>query len=151
MKRLLIIAALTVLGNSIIPAERVEPTDSNPKLTLSKVTVPETKSITLADSKALAEVANIKAPVVVQTAPQAYAAPAGDAKAFIYSHESGNNPGSVNASSGACGLGQALPCSKMPCSMSDYGCQDNFFTQYMSERYGSWENARSFWLQHSWW
>ncbi len=81
----------------------------------------------------------------------AYAAPAGDAKAFIYSHESGNNPGAINRSSGACGLGQALPCSKMPCSLSDYACQDNFFTGYMIARYGSWENARAFWLKNSWW
>ena len=70
---------------------------------------------------------------------------------FIYMHESGNNPGSVNKSSGACGLGQALPCSKMPCSLSDYACQDNFFTGYMKARYGTWENAKSFWLAHRWW
>ena len=70
---------------------------------------------------------------------------------FIYMHESGNNPGSVNVSSGACGLGQALPCSKMPCSLSDYACQDNFFTGYMKARYGTWENAKSFWLAHRWW
>jgi hypothetical protein len=73
------------------------------------------------------------------------------AKAFIYSHESGNNPASVNASSGACGLGQALPCSKMPCSLSDYACQDNFFTQYCLSRYGTWDAAMAFWQAHSWW
>ena len=74
-----------------------------------------------------------------------------DAKMFIYMHESGNNPGSVNKSSGACGLGQALPCSKMPCSLSDYACQDNFFTSYMKARYGTWENARAWWELHRWW
>lgn len=72
-------------------------------------------------------------------------------KAFIYAHESGNNPGSVNASSGACGLGQALPCSKMPCSMSDYACQDQYFTGYMTNRYGTWANARAFWQANRWW
>lgn len=83
----------------------------------------------------------------------AYAAslPNDDAKAFIYSHESGNNPGSVNASSGACGLGQALPCSKMPCGSSDYACQDTFFTNYMLQRYGSWAAAQAFWVVHHWW
>lgn len=70
---------------------------------------------------------------------------------FIFSHESGNNPGAINASSGACGLGQALPCSKMPCSLSDYACQVNFFTQYAVDRYGSWAAAYSFWVAHAWW
>jgi len=74
-----------------------------------------------------------------------------DAKMFIYEHESGNNPSSVNKSSGACGLGQALPCSKMLCAPTDYECQDAYFTEYMKGRYGTWENARSFWIAHKWW
>ena len=69
----------------------------------------------------------------------------------IFMRESGNNPSAINASSGACGLGQALPCSKMPCSLSDYNCQVNFFTSYAVSRYGSWDNAWSFWQQHNWW
>lgn len=77
--------------------------------------------------------------------------PASVAKAFIYQHESGNNPAAINASSGACGLGQALPCSKLPCSLSDYACQDNWFTGYMTSRYGTWEAAMAFWIAHSWW
>lgn len=87
------------------------------------------------------------APVAQQAAP----ADDGSAKMFIYMRESGNNPGAINKSSGACGLGQALPCSKMPCSLSDYACQDNFFTGYMQNRYGTWENAKAFWLSHHWW
>ena len=74
-----------------------------------------------------------------------------DPKMFIYLKESGNNPGAINKSSGACGLGQALPCSKMPCSLSDYACQDSFFTKYMEARYGTWGNAKAFWLEHKWW
>lgn len=73
------------------------------------------------------------------------------AKDFIYQHESGNNPGAINKGSGACGLGQALPCSKMPCSLSDYDCQDRFFTGYMQARYGTWENAMAFWQANRWW
>ena len=69
----------------------------------------------------------------------------------IFMRESGNNPSAINASSGACGLGQALPCSKMPCSLSDYNCQVNFFTSYAISRYGSWDNAWLFWQQHNWW
>lgn len=81
----------------------------------------------------------------------AAALPMTDAKAYIYQHESGNNPGSINSGSGACGLGQALPCSKMPCSLTDYACQDAYFTSYMTSRYGTWENAAAFWQVNRWW
>ena len=74
-----------------------------------------------------------------------------DAKMFIYMKESGNNPNSVNKSSGACGLAQALPCSKMGCALGDYACQDAWATQYMQNRYGTWENAKAFWLKNHWW
>jgi hypothetical protein len=79
-----------------------------------------------------------------------------DAKAFLYCHESGNNPAAVNP--GGCrGLGQACPGSKLPCSSADYNCQDVWFTNYMSGRYGTWEAAKSFWQaqcgtpQGCWW
>lgn len=67
------------------------------------------------------------------------------AKAFIYEHESGNDPYAVNESSGACGIGQALPCEKMPCALGDYACQDIFFQEYMYNRYGTWVNAMNYW------
>lgn len=76
-----------------------------------------------------------------------------DAMAFIFAHESSNNPTAINASSGACGLGQALPCSKLTniCSLDDVTCQTQFFTEYALARYGSWENAMAFWQTHLWW
>ena len=74
-----------------------------------------------------------------------------DPKQFIYCHESRNNPSAINATSGSCGLGQALPCSKLTCSLTDYNCQDLFFTQYMRDRYTTWENAKQFWLINGWW
>lgn len=65
-----------------------------------------------------------------------------DYKAFIYFHESGNNPQKYNGS-GCVGLGQACPGSKLlaVCPNLDYACEDQFFTDYMVRRYGSWENA----------
>lgn len=73
-------------------------------------------------------------------------------KMFIYGKESGNTPTAVNKYSGACGLGQALPCSKLPCLSTDYACQDNWFTlSYMIPRYGTWQNAYNFWIIHKWW
>jgi septal ring factor EnvC (AmiA/AmiB activator) len=76
---------------------------------------------------------------------------ASDAKMFIYMKESGNNPNAVNKYSGACGLAQALPCSKMNCALGDYACQDAWATKYMQSRYGTWENAKAFWLANNWW
>lgn len=94
-----------------------------------------------------------KAVVAAVETPKAYASNCGDAKSCIYQKESGNNPSSINRSSGACGLGQAWPCSKLrlSCSLTDYECQDAFFTKYAVDRYGSWDNAWSFWSANHWW
>lgn len=81
-----------------------------------------------------------------------------DAKSFIYNKESSNNPASVN-SGGCIGLGQACPAGAKPALLlacpnwqTDYTCQDNFFTNvYMKNRYGTWENAKAFWLRNGWW
>lgn len=74
----------------------------------------------------------------------------GTPKQCIYLKESGNRPEAVN-SIGCRGLGQACPGSKLPCSSSDYACQDAWFTNYMKARYGTWENAWAFWRSHRWW
>lgn len=63
--------------------------------------------------------------------------------------ESGCRPGAVNPSSGACGIPQALPCSKMPCSLSDPVCQLKWMNSYVAGRYGSWDNAYATWLSRS--
>ena len=67
------------------------------------------------------------------------------AKQYIYQHESGNDPSAINPTSGACGIGQALPCSKLPCTLDDYVCQDKWFTTYMAGRYSTWANAWAYW------
>ena len=59
----------------------------------------------------------------------------------LIARESGCNPYSVNRSSGACGVGQALPCSKTGCSMGDGACQMIWMNQYVIDRYGSWSAA----------
>jgi len=93
-----------------------------------------------------------KATAVAYAAPApTYSLPTDAAKAYIYDHESGNNPGAINAGSGACGLGQALPCSKMGCGLADYACQDAYFDNYAIQRYGSWSAAAAFWQVHRWW
>lgn len=106
-------------------------------------------------AKKAAQAASIAAATLntVKTAQAASVDVSGsDAMSFIFAKESGGNPGAVNASSGACGLGQALPCSKLTsvCSLSDVGCQTAFFTNYANSRYGGWQGAKEFWLSHGW-
>ena len=71
-------------------------------------------------------------------------------KQYIYQHESGCRTDAVN-SIGCAGLGQACPGSKLPCSLTDWACQDNYFTNYATQRYGSWEAAYAFWVANRWW
>lgn len=65
--------------------------------------------------------------------------------------ESGCNPLAVNRSSGACGIPQALPCSKLGpvnadgTSAVDPVSQMNWMQSYVMSRYGSWSSAMSFW------
>ncbi len=70
---------------------------------------------------------------------------------YIVSHESSWNPKATNASSGACGLVQALPCSKVP--GDGYNPVDNlkWGDGYAKSRYGSWKEAYDFWKANSWW
>lgn len=67
------------------------------------------------------------------------------AKMFIYMHESNNDPTRMN-SIGCYGIGQ--DCNGIVYNLcgADYTCQDEYFTNYMKKRYGSWENAKAFWL-----
>ena len=67
----------------------------------------------------------------------------------IVSRESGWNPNATNARSGACGLAQALPCSKVP--GNGYNPIDSlrWMNTYVS-RYGGWEGAYNFWQANHW-
>jgi hypothetical protein len=72
----------------------------------------------------------------------------------IVEHESGWNVNASNASSGAYGLVQALPGSKMASAGSDW--KSNAATQikwgldYMNSRYGSPVGAWNFWQANGW-
>ncbi len=70
---------------------------------------------------------------------------------YVVSRESGWNPNATNSSSGACGLVQALPCSKVP--GNGYNPVDNlrWATGYATGRYGSWAGAYNFWVNNHWW
>ncbi|MER5790348.1 transglycosylase SLT domain-containing protein [Streptomyces sp. NPDC001980] len=72
----------------------------------------------------------------------------------IVSHESGWNPSATNSSSGAYGLVQALPGSKMASAGSDWksnpATQIKWGLDYMNSRYGSPTAAWSFWQANGW-
>ncbi|WP_337749156.1 transglycosylase SLT domain-containing protein [Microbacterium sp. B19(2022)] len=70
---------------------------------------------------------------------------------YIVSRESGWNPNATNSSSGACGLVQALPCSKVPGNGYDPVDNLRWATGYATGRYGSWAGAYSFWTNNHWW
>jgi soluble lytic murein transglycosylase-like protein len=70
---------------------------------------------------------------------------------YIVSHESGWNPNATNKSSGACGLVQALPCSKVPGNGYDPVDNLRWGTGYASSRYGGWAGAYAFWSKNHWW
>ena len=99
-------------------------------------------------------VAPIEQPVAVVETVQEIPVSDNEAKAFIYYKESTNRLDAVNEI-GACGLGQSLPCSKLendcPDWRTNYACQDAWFTNYMTSRYGTWQNAQDFWLRNHWW
>lgn len=74
------------------------------------------------------------------------------AAVFIINHESGWRVNATNPSSGAYGLPQALPGSKMASAGADwatnYQTQFKWFVNYCNSRYGSLAGAYSYWLSH---
>jgi LysM repeat protein len=80
----------------------------------------------------------------------AYPVSGDSAKAFIYSHESGNNPNATSPN-GCYGLGQDCNGRVRAQCGADYACQDQYFTNYAVSRYGGWDGAVAFWQTHGWW
>lgn len=68
----------------------------------------------------------------------------------IVTRESGWNPNAVNKSSGACGLGQQLPCGKWAGAWNDPVAALRAMTGYVTGRYGGWGQAVAFWNQNHW-
>ena len=64
---------------------------------------------------------------------------------WLVAKESGWNPNAVNRSSGACGLAQALPCSKVGSDPYNPVVSLNWMNNYVNGRYGGWAGA----VQHS--
>nr|WP_111491551.1 transglycosylase SLT domain-containing protein [Peterkaempfera bronchialis] len=123
--------------------------------------------IAQANAKARAEAAAKKAAAVKKAAPKTLSGSpqeiarqivgnSGQYQCFaqIVQHESSWNPTATNPSSGAYGLVQALPGSKMASAGADWrtnpATQIKWGLSYMNERYGSPCGAWSFWQSHHW-
>lgn len=70
---------------------------------------------------------------------------------YVVKKESGWNPNATNRSSGACGLVQAYPCSKVPGNGYDPVDNLRWGNGYATGRYGSWAAAYDFWIRNNWW
>ena len=119
----------------------------------------EIQSVTTKEPKTQIEVVGIKEETLQYTgggsqsewlAASAIPQSSWGAADFIVSQESGWNPNAVNSSSGACGLAQALPCSKVPGNPYDPVNSLNWMNGYVMGRYGSWEAAVSFKRVNGW-
>jgi hypothetical protein len=74
---------------------------------------------------------------------------------WIMQHESGGNPHAQNAHSTAFGAFQMLKATRKQYmgadwQSSDLGKQYAGASRYVRDRYGSWDNAKSFWQRHHW-
>jgi hypothetical protein len=72
---------------------------------------------------------------------------------LLIKKESGFNPYAMNPSSGACGLPQSLPCSKLlnKCgSLDNHSCQVQWMVDYVSNRYGTPQGAIAFHAKNNW-
>ncbi|MFD8705276.1 transglycosylase SLT domain-containing protein [Kitasatospora sp. NPDC059648] len=121
-----------------------------------------TSAAVLAGAAALTGLGAALVPATASAAtlsPKAIAAqmvPANQLASFsqIIFHESSWNVHATNASSGAYGLGQALPASKMASAGADWRTnprtQIKWALNYMNTRYGSPNAAWAFWQTHHW-
>lgn len=119
---------------------------------------PVKKAETVATTTATTPTATVQQPLTnKQSLMQQAGIPRSDwgAVDYIVSHESSWNAGATNVSSGAHGLCQALPASKMASAGADY--MTNPVTQlrwchhYALNRYSSWWSAFAFWQVNRWW
>jgi hypothetical protein len=64
--------------------------------------------------------------------------------------ESGCRTNAINPI-GCYGIGQSCPRDKIAHCGDDFTCQDEWFSNYAVQRYGSWKGAYEFWLANHWW
>lgn len=127
--------------------------------------IPDRPTLDVEQVKPVAKLPQLKAHKAAQLAPEpepkpkpaptptpSPEPPTNGYMAYIFEHESSNNPTARNPE-GCLGLGQACPASKLlaVCPGLSVACQQQFFTDYANARYGGWAGAYRFWLANHWW
>ena len=143
---------VTVEGAAITPVER-----GSFEVYVKPKPKPKPKPVVASESNSGSTGGGSLPPYTGGGAPAEWMAAAGIAQSdwqyvdYVVSRESGWNPNATNSSSGACGLVQALPCSKVP--GNGYNPVDNlrWASGYATGRYGSWAGAYNFWINNHWW
>lgn len=139
----------------LVSVSRIARTLSSPKKALASAAVAAaTAGLVLTAAPAHAATANSAAGA--QTIAHKMIPSAAQYNAFskIVEHESGWNVTATNSSSGAYGLVQALPGSKMASAGADWKTsaktQIKWGLDYMNSRYGSPTGAWAFWQANGW-
>jgi len=161
MKQIIFIVVATLLVTVSVGASRPAQTEGVPKFESVKIPKP-IKADLASVSHEIAESANIpqKAPVAPPVSSggtkEQWMSAAGIPQSdwqyvdYIVNKESSWNPSATNPNGGACGLVQALPCSKLGPNWSDPVHALKWQLEYVTARYGGYAGAYSFWLANHW-
>lgn len=160
------ILAVTGLQNIDIPPQPRAVASQETKTVVEAVKQPVKKKVVKHATKKKKPLSKPqKQPVAVsRVAKPSVTAPSGSCRDWIRSagikdidtayilimKESTCNPNAVNPSSGACGLGQQLPCGKWAHTWNEPVGALKDMNGYVMGRYGSWQNALNFHLANNW-
>lgn len=129
--------------------DTTETTTTTTTTTKKKTTKKTTKKITMKVNYNQQEILNY---VHQEVLNMGWSSTDYEATVNILIKESGINPNSVNKSSGACGLFQAHPCSKVfknyPDYMTNYKSQVKWGLNYIKDRYKTPTEAWKFWRKY---
>lgn len=135
--------------NTIYPGDQVRIPASDEQLTDRAMPTAAPATDMASDTQATDTTAAATT-VAATTTDATSGVPDNAAKAYIYQHESSNNPDATNWL-GCYGLGQDCNGLLKPLCGANYACQDAFFDNYAQQRYGGWANAQAFWVANHWW
>lgn len=146
MKRKLLATYILILITMLIPSSLMKPAHEGSLQTKQVPILEQLKPVEVHAFESLEKV-----PVSVEDIAYVLATQRGwngsewDALKKLWGNESGWNTDALNPSSGACGIPQAWPCSKIGDNWRDPKTQLTWGANYIADRYGSPSKALSFW------
>jgi hypothetical protein len=175
MTKLLLLVAILTITVTPVYAEAPDQIRTKLKLSEDKNVLVRNRNINVikpisvvSDTSARLDMHNTVNPVVRRTVPRVGQGLQSEAKEYakqrvelvfgegweafeeIIQKESGWQVGR-KAKNGACGLGQALPCSKLGNAYGDMKGEVDWFINYCQRRYGTPQKALAQWQQKHWW